>query len=89
MFDISLSEVILVLIAGFLFLGPRELARMIRTAKSYLTDIKTQFSEIEHEISEQLESDDFVKIIHDPKGKKQKVYDLEKIKPHLKKDDEE
>jgi Sec-independent protein translocase protein TatA len=87
MFDISLSEIMVVLLGGFLFLGPRELVRVMRTIRSYIWELKNQIFRIEREISDEIDSDDFIKTIKDADGIHQKVYDLEKIKPYIRNDD--
>lgn len=83
MFDISFGELIIVFLVGLLVLGPREMLRCAKTLKTIWADIKVYYNEFMQYLSRELDSDDFVKIVYDPEGNPQKVYDIEKLKPYL------
>ena len=83
MFDISFGELIIVLLVGLLVLGPREMLRCLKTLKSIWADIKGYYNEFTQYLSRELDNDDFVKIVYDPEGNPQKVYDIDKLKPYL------
>lgn len=89
MFDISMSELMLVGIVGLYALGPKELFAAIKSVRSLVANLKAYYEEFMNHLSKELEGDDYVKIIFDDEGRPQKVYDLEKIKPYLKDEEAE
>jgi sec-independent protein translocase protein TatB len=91
MLDISISEIIVVGIVGLIVLGPKEMVEVIRSLRKIWANIKEHYNEFLAYLSSELEensNDDYVKIILDQDGNPQKVYDLEKIKPYLKDEDD-
>jgi Sec-independent protein translocase protein TatA len=88
MLDVSISELALVGLVGFLVLGPKEMLSMIKSARSIITSLKSYYEEFIKHLNKELEADDdYVKIIMDNEGHPQKVYDLEKIKPYIKEEE--
>ncbi|MCE2991874.1 MAG: twin-arginine translocase TatA/TatE family subunit [Candidatus Jidaibacter sp.] len=91
MLDISISEIIVVGLVGLIVLGPKEMVEVIRSLRKIGNNIKEYYNEFLAYLSAELgetPSDDYVKIILDQDGNPQKVYDLEKIKPYLKDEDD-
>ncbi|MDF3047666.1 MAG: hypothetical protein K0R73_784 [Candidatus Midichloriaceae bacterium] len=78
-------------IVGLIVLGPKEMVEVIRSLRKIWANIKEHYNEFLAYLSSELEensNDDYVKIILDQDGNPQKVYDLEKIKPYLKDEDD-
>ena len=83
MFDVSLSELFLTGLVGFLVLGKKDFKDLLSTildAKSYFGDLVARFKAF---INDQLNEEDIVDIIYDEEGKPHKAYNIENLKPFL------
>jgi sec-independent protein translocase protein TatB len=57
MFDIGLSEVVLIGIVALLVIGPERLPETVRTASLWLNRIRRGFNEIKQEVQQELHND--------------------------------
>jgi sec-independent protein translocase protein TatB len=64
MFDVSFSELILILIVGLLVFGPEKLPEVVRTTGLWISKIKRSFSQIRSEIEREVGVDEIKREIH-------------------------
>ena len=64
MFDVSFSELLLVLIVGLLVFGPEKLPEVVRTTGLWISKIKRSFNQIRSEIEREVGVDEIKREIH-------------------------
>ncbi len=64
MFDVSFSELILILIVGLLVFGPEKLPEVVRTTGLWISKIKRSFNQIRSEIEREVGVDEIKREIH-------------------------
>lgn len=64
MFDVSFSELLLVLIVGLLVFGPEKLPEVVRTTSLWISKIKRSFNQIRSEIEREVGVDEIKREIH-------------------------
>jgi Sec-independent protein translocase protein TatA len=89
MFDFSLAELGVVGIIALLALGPDEMVKILSFLKKTTDRLKREVRKQMDMAREATGENDLVKIIFDENGSPQKAYDMDKIKPLLKKADPE
>jgi Sec-independent protein translocase protein TatA len=89
MFDFSFSEFSLVMVLALLLLGPKELYRLYHSVRAKFQPIKQTLEAEIGAIRREIDEEGVVEIIIDDQGRPQKSYNLEKLRPHLKKKDEQ
>lgn len=83
MFDIALSEILLVLLVGFLLFGPKETLSIIRSLRDVVHNIKDKYSKFMEHLHNELEDEELVHIVFDDDGKPHQAYNLKKLEPFL------
>jgi Tat protein translocase TatB subunit len=78
MFDLSFSEILVVLVGIIIFIKPEDLPEIARFCGKFFGKIKNYYDEIIHTISHEIED---TKEIKGDDGKLYKAYDVEKILP--------
>jgi len=89
MFDFSFSEFSLVVMLALILLGPKELLRLYNNMRAKFLPIKQTIENEIGAIRREIDEEGVVEIIIDDQGRPQKSYNLEKLRPHLKKKDEQ
>lgn len=64
MFDVSFSELILILVVGLLVFGPEKLPEVIRTTGLWISKIRRSFNQIRNEIEREVGVDEIKREIH-------------------------
>lgn len=64
MFDVSFSELVLILIVGLLVFGPEKLPEVVRTAGLWLSRLRRSFNHIRSEIEREVGIDELKRDIH-------------------------
>lgn len=64
MFDVSFSELILILVVGLLVFGPEKLPEVIRTTGLWINKIRRSFNQIRSEIEREVGVDEIKREIH-------------------------
>ncbi|MDB6061333.1 MAG: twin arginine-targeting protein translocase TatB [Verrucomicrobiaceae bacterium] len=64
MFDVSFSELALILIVGLLVFGPEKLPEVVRTASTWISKIRRSFNQIRSEIEREVGVDEIKREIH-------------------------
>lgn len=86
MFDFSLPELGVVCVVALIALGPDEMVRIVKFCRDTTAHLRQIFAKYMDEINEVTGVDDLVKVVFDDDGNPHKAYNLDKIKPRLKKD---
>jgi sec-independent protein translocase protein TatB len=64
MFDVSFSELVLILIVGLVVFGPEKLPEVVRTAGLWLSKLRRSFNHIRSEIEREVGMDELKRDIH-------------------------
>lgn len=64
MFDVSFSELVLILVVGLLVFGPEKLPEVIRTASLWIAKIKRTFTQMRSEIERDIGVDELKRDLH-------------------------
>jgi sec-independent protein translocase protein TatB len=64
MFDVSFSELVLILIVGLLVFGPEKLPEVVRTASLWIGKIRRTFNNIRTEIEREVGVDELKRDLH-------------------------
>lgn len=64
MFDVSFSELVLILVVGLLVFGPEKLPEVIRTASMWIAKIKRSFTQMRSEIEREMGVDEMKRDFH-------------------------
>ena len=64
MFDVSLSELVLILVVGLVVFGPEKLPEVVRTASLWIGKIRRGFNQIRSEIEREIGVDELKREIH-------------------------
>lgn len=64
MFDVSFSELVLILVVGLLVFGPEKLPEVIRTAGMWIAKIKRTFTQMRTEIEREMGVDELKRDLH-------------------------
>lgn len=64
MFDVSFSELILILVVGLLVFGPEKLPEVIRTSSMWIAKIKRTFTQMRTEIEREMGVDELKRDLH-------------------------
>ena len=64
MFDVSFSELVLILVVGLLVFGPEKLPEVVRTASLWIGKIRRSFSQMRTEIEREMGVDDIKRDLH-------------------------
>jgi len=64
MFDVSFSELVLILIVGLVVFGPEKLPEVVRTAGLWLSKLRRSFNHIRSEIEREVGMDEIKRDIH-------------------------
>lgn len=64
MFDVSLSELVLILVVGLLVFGPEKLPEVVRTTGLWISKIRRSFNQIRSEIEREVGVDELKREIH-------------------------
>ena len=93
MFNLSFSEILVIIIIGVLVVGPEELPGLIRKIRHFMTHIRNMVSQITDQIDEQTdlgtlkkEAENInhnIQTIVDLEGKKQDAYDVKEVMADL------
>ncbi len=81
---ISFGELMLIMMVALVALGPEHFLSSVKTLKSLADGFKSWYNDFINYLESEINGDGFVDIIIDEEGNRQKVYDVEKIKPFLK-----
>lgn len=82
-FNISFSEILLVLLVAILAFKPSELIDLAKTISGLATSFKKTYHEFIEYLRRELGEEDVVKVIFDEDGVPHKAYDLSKLEPFL------
>lgn len=85
MFDIGLSEIIVIIIVSFFMLDMKDMAKIIKFIKSFFSQVNTIISEFKSVIDNLEKSELTQKKIIDLDGNEQIAYDLEETFTDVKK----
>ena len=64
MFDVSFSELLLILVVGLLVFGPEKLPEVIRTTSMWIAKIKRSFTQMRSEIEREMGVDELKRDLH-------------------------
>ena len=64
MFDVSFSELLLILVVGLLVFGPEKLPEVIRTTSLWIAKIKRSFTQMRSEIEREMGVDELKRDLH-------------------------
>lgn len=64
MFDVSFSELILILVVGLLVFGPEKLPEVIRSVSAWIGKLRRSFNQIRSEIEREVGIDELKREIH-------------------------
>lgn len=86
MLGLSLGEVLLIMLVGFLVLGPAEMTRLVSELRGFINKVQQWYHQYYGTITDSLPNSEqeIVKYIIDMDGNVQRTYDLTKIMPDLK-----
>lgn len=78
MFDLSLGEILLVLVAALLCIGPKEIPAVTRSAMSFFRSLKNVMNEVKSAFSE-MTDEPKTRMIKGDDGKMYESYDVDTI----------
>lgn len=92
MFDLSLTEILLVLVVAIIFLGPEDLPKVARTLAKVARSIRYIGGEVRRAIDDVIHADDIMappkasprKFILDDQGNYREIYDIDDFIPEKK-----
>jgi sec-independent protein translocase protein TatB len=64
MFDVSFSELVLILVVGLIVFGPEKLPEVVRTTGMWIAKIKRSFTQMRSEIEREMGVDDIKRDLH-------------------------
>ncbi len=64
MFDVSFSELLLILVVGLLVFGPEKLPEVVRTAGLWIAKIKRSYLQVRSEIEREMGVDEMKRDLH-------------------------
>lgn len=64
MFDVSFSELVLILVVGLLVFGPEKLPEVIRTTTRWIAKMRSGFTQVRNEIEREAGLDELKREIH-------------------------
>lgn len=84
MFNVSFSEILLVLLVAILAFKPHELIDLVKSIRSITASLKKSYQNFIDYLHRELGEEEVVKVVFDENGVPHRAYDLSKLEPYLK-----